>query len=84
MPRSQIEVFAEVIQDDGSAFAVALNAVLLAVVDAGIPVRDVVTATTVTLASISKTVKKPIVGQTATVDSTQELSQFSGFPVELC
>jgi exosome complex component RRP41 len=39
-PRSQIDIFVEVLQADGSLKAVALNAATLALIDAGLPMKD--------------------------------------------
>ncbi|XP_015598588.1 exosome complex component RRP41 [Cephus cinctus] len=39
-PRSQIDVFVEVLQIDGSEYCVAVNAATLALIDAGIPIKD--------------------------------------------
>lgn len=46
-PRSQIEIYVEVLQQDGSPVSTAVNAVTLALIDAGIPLRDLVVACTV-------------------------------------
>ncbi|PJF18345.1 hypothetical protein PSACC_01834 [Paramicrosporidium saccamoebae] len=46
-PRSQIEIFIEVLNADGSVLAAAINATTLALVNAGIPVYDYVVATSV-------------------------------------
>lgn len=40
-PRSAISIFVEVLQADGADYAVCVNAATLALIDAGIPVRDV-------------------------------------------
>lgn len=37
--RSQIDVFVEILQVDGSDFCVAVNAATLALIDAGIPIK---------------------------------------------
>uniref|UniRef100_A0A1A9UV02 RNase_PH domain-containing protein n=1 Tax=Glossina austeni TaxID=7395 RepID=A0A1A9UV02_GLOAU len=50
-PRSQIDVYVEVLQADGANYAVALNAATLALVDAGICLKEFVIACT---ASLSK------------------------------
>lgn len=50
-PRSQIDVYVEVLQADGANYAVALNAATLALVDAGICLKEYVVACT---ASLSK------------------------------
>lgn len=50
-PRSQIDVYIEVLQADGANFAVSLNAATLALVDAGICLKEYVCACT---ASLSK------------------------------
>ncbi|XP_055905809.1 exosome complex component RRP41 [Eupeodes corollae] len=50
-PRSQIDVFIEVLQSDGANYAVSVNAATLALVDAGICLKEYVCACT---ASLSK------------------------------
>lgn len=37
--KSQIDVFVEILQVDGSEFCVAVNAATLALIDAGIPIK---------------------------------------------
>jgi exosome complex component RRP46 len=44
-PRAVISIVVQVIEDDGSLLAVAINAVSLALMDAGVPMVSVVTAT---------------------------------------
>ncbi|XP_014665699.1 PREDICTED: exosome complex component RRP41-like [Priapulus caudatus] len=46
-PRSQIDIFVEVLQADGGNFAACVNAATLALIDAGIPLKDYVCACTV-------------------------------------
>lgn len=41
-PRSQIDIFVSVIQADGGTRCAAINAVTLALIDAGIPMREFV------------------------------------------
>jgi len=48
-PRSQIEILVEVLQQDGSPVSACINAVTLALVNAGIPLRDMVTSCTLGL-----------------------------------
>ena len=48
-PRSQIEIFVEVLQQDGSPVSAAINAVTLALINAGIPMRDIVSSVTLGL-----------------------------------
>jgi len=48
-PRSQIEIFVEVLQQDGSPVSAAINAVTLALINAGIPVKDIVSSCTLGL-----------------------------------
>ncbi len=48
-PRSQIDVFVEVLQADGGNYCACVNAATLALVDAGIPMRDYVCACTASL-----------------------------------
>ncbi|EDV32014.1 uncharacterized protein Dana_GF15621 [Drosophila ananassae] len=50
-PRSQIDVYVEVLQADGANYAVALNAATLALIDAGICLNELIVACT---ASLSK------------------------------
>jgi len=38
-PRSQIDVFVEVLQVDGSDYCASVNAATLALIDAGIPIK---------------------------------------------
>ena len=45
-PRSQIDIFVEVLQADGGNYCTAVNASTLALIDAGIPLKDYVTACT--------------------------------------
>ncbi|CAD6208107.1 GSCOCG00010370001-RA-CDS [Cotesia congregata] len=51
--RSQIEIFVEVLQADGSDFCCAVNASTLALIDAGIPIKDYAIGCTVTLPDAS-------------------------------
>jgi len=46
---SQIDVYIELIQDDGGSYSACINATTLALVDAGIPMRDYVVACTGTM-----------------------------------
>ena len=48
-PKSQIEIFVEIIQQDGSSVSAAINAVTLALVNAGIPMKDMVASCTLGL-----------------------------------
>ena len=48
-PRSQIEIFVEIIQQDGSPVSAAINAITLALINAGIPMRDMVASCTLGL-----------------------------------
>ncbi|KAK7796457.1 hypothetical protein U0070_002093 [Myodes glareolus] len=43
-PRSQIDIYVQVLQADGGTYAACVNAATLAVMDAGIPMRDFVCA----------------------------------------
>lgn len=43
-PRSQIDIYIQVIQADGSNIAVCINAATLALIDAGVPMKDFVCA----------------------------------------
>uniref|UniRef100_A0A914UH32 Putative exosome complex component RRP41 n=1 Tax=Plectus sambesii TaxID=2011161 RepID=A0A914UH32_9BILA len=43
-PRSQIDIFCEVLQSDGGNLAACINAASLALVDAGVPMRGIVSA----------------------------------------
>jgi len=43
-PHSQIDIFIQVLQSDGGAVAAAINATTLAMIDAGLPMRDFVAA----------------------------------------
>lgn len=44
LPRTQIDVFVQVLQADGGTRCACINAAFLALADAGIPMRDVVAA----------------------------------------
>jgi len=48
-PRSQIDIFVEVLQADGGNYCACVNAATLALIDAGIPLKDYVTACTASL-----------------------------------
>ncbi|XP_034951129.1 exosome complex component RRP41 [Chelonus insularis] len=54
-PRSQIDVFIEVLQADGSDYCVSINAATLALIDAGIPIKDFAIGCTVSLQDSSST-----------------------------
>ncbi|XP_059251324.1 exosome complex component RRP41 isoform X2 [Mustela nigripes] len=43
-PRSQIDIYVQVLQADGGTYAACVNAATLAVLDAGVPMRDFVCA----------------------------------------
>merc|ERR1719277_1804865 len=43
-PRSQIDIYVEVLQSDGGNYCASVNAATLAVIDAGIPMKDYVCA----------------------------------------
>jgi ribonuclease PH len=49
-PKSSISIFVEVLQADGGDYAVCVNAATLALIDAGIPIRDVCCAVSAGLA----------------------------------
>lgn len=48
-PRSQIDIFVEVLQMDGSEYCASVNAATLALIDAGIPIKNYAIGCTVTL-----------------------------------
>ncbi|KAG5332526.1 EXOS4 protein, partial [Acromyrmex charruanus] len=48
-PRSQIDVFVEVLQVDGSDYCASVNAATLALIDAGIPIKNYAIGCSVTL-----------------------------------
>lgn len=52
-PRSQIDIFIEVLQADGSDYCVAVNAATLALIDAGIPIKDYAIGCTIALPDAS-------------------------------
>merc|ERR1711972_549269 len=58
-PRSQIDIFVEVLQADGGNYCACVNAATLALIDAGIPLVDYVTACTASL--VTDTVDTPFV-----------------------
>jgi len=43
-PRSQIDIYLQVLQSDGSEYAASVNVATLALIDAGIPMKDYVVA----------------------------------------
>ncbi|KAI9595786.1 putative exosome complex exonuclease RRP41 [Syncephalis fuscata] len=45
-PRSQIDIYIQLLQDDGGALQASINAVTLALIDAGVPMLDYVCACT--------------------------------------
>lgn len=47
IPRTRIDVYVQVLQDDGGALVAAVNAASAALVDAGVPMRDLVVACSV-------------------------------------
>ncbi|XP_063393838.1 exosome complex component RRP41 [Cydia fagiglandana] len=49
-PRSQIDIYVEVLQADGSAFSACVNAASLALINAGIPMRAIVCASSASMA----------------------------------
>ncbi|KAF1574190.1 UNVERIFIED_CONTAM: Exosome complex component RRP41, partial [Eudyptes robustus] len=49
-PRSQIDIYVQILQADGGNYCACVNAATLAVMDAGIPMRDYVCASTAGLA----------------------------------
>jgi exosome complex component RRP41 len=49
LPRSEIDIFVEVLNADGAVLSAAINAVTLALLEAGIPMRDYVVAGTAAL-----------------------------------
>jgi len=48
-PRSQIDIFIEILQVDGSDYCASVNAATLALIDAGIPIKDYAIGCTITL-----------------------------------
>ncbi|KAF3334759.1 exosome complex component RRP41 [Carex littledalei] len=44
MPRSQIDIFVQVLQADGGTRSACINAATLALADAGVPMRDIITS----------------------------------------
>ena len=48
-PHSQIDIFVEVLQSDGSNYSACVNAATLALIHAGIPIKDVVCACSASL-----------------------------------
>lgn len=54
-PRSQIDIFVEVLQVDGSDYCASVNAATLALIDAGIPIKNYAIGCTITLVNSSYT-----------------------------
>nr|CAG4645743.1 EOG090X0BHT [Lynceus sp. MCZ IZ 141354] len=50
-PRSQIDIFVEVLQADGGVYSACVNSAMLALIDAGIPIKDTITSCTSSLIS---------------------------------
>ncbi|KAL0272791.1 UNVERIFIED_CONTAM: hypothetical protein PYX00_005633 [Menopon gallinae] len=50
-PRSQIDIFVEVLQADGGNYSASVNAATLALIDAGIPLKEYVISCTASLAN---------------------------------
>nr|CAG4640291.1 EOG090X0BHT [Daphnia pulex] len=48
-PRSQIDIFVEVLQADGGNYTACVNAAMMALVDAGVPLKDTVVSCTASL-----------------------------------
>lgn len=48
-PNFQVDVYANVLEDDGSVLGAAITCAGLALADAGIPMYDVITASTVAI-----------------------------------
>jgi len=48
-PRSQIDIFVEVLQSDGGNYTTCVNAAMMALVDAGVPLKDTVVSCTASL-----------------------------------
>ncbi|KAK4018513.1 exosome complex component RRP41 [Daphnia magna] len=48
-PRSQIDIFVEVLQADGGNYTTCVNAAMMALVDAGVPLKDTVVSCTASL-----------------------------------
>lgn len=48
-PRSQIDIYVEALQVDGSEYCVSVNAATLALIDAGIPIKNYAIGCTITL-----------------------------------
>lgn len=58
-PRSAVDVFVEILNADGSVLAAIINAVTLALIDAGIPMKDYVTAVSVAYVQSSTAILDP-------------------------
>nr|CAG4646499.1 EOG090X0BHT [Macrothrix elegans] len=69
-PRSQIDIFVEVLQADGGNYTACVNAAMMALVDAGVPLKDTVVSCT---ASLVKTVPLVDVNHIETSGGSPEL-----------
>jgi exosome complex component RRP41 len=58
-PRSAVDIFVEILNADGSFLAAIINAVTLALIDAGIPMKDYVTAVNVAFVQSSVALLDP-------------------------
>lgn len=61
-PRSQIDIFVEVLQVDGSDYCASVNAATLALIDAGIPIKVVIRNIIITIKTGMKTLDSLISG----------------------
>ncbi|XP_033327195.1 exosome complex component Ski6 [Megalopta genalis] len=53
-PRSQIDIYVEVLQVDGSEYCASVNAATLALIDAGIPIKNYAVGCTITLCCVDE------------------------------
>ncbi|XP_012274283.1 exosome complex component RRP41 [Orussus abietinus] len=68
-PRSQIDVFLEILEADGSEFCTAINAATVALIDAGIPIKDYAIGCTVTLMDLKLTEDNKKAPRTGVIDA---------------
>ena len=78
-PRSQIDIFVEVLQADGGNYCACVNAATLALIDAGIPLVDYVTACTASLVTGGATAASSDASDTPLVD-VSSLESMTGSP----
>ena len=63
MPRTLVQIVVQVLKDDGSVLAASVNAISVALLDAGIPMKHLAAAITVMIDQDNEMVLDPIVAE---------------------